>query len=205
MTGGWNMKKNNIEEYIPLFLDMMYDEEIAKQLPLDEIRDAFHTNQIQSKKEACLAFDAISGNSKRVLYIGSWLGFLTRVLIEKYPNIDFEEVDMDTRCKEISGRFNYTFKNYLGHQSMNIDSFGREQEFDTIINLSCEHMTTDWYDRIKSGTQLIMQSNNLVIDDHINNCKSLEDFKSKYPLREIKYSTTLQLNVFDRFTISGIK
>jgi len=194
-----------MEDYIPKFLDMLYDEEISKNLSLVEIRDAFHTNQIQSKKEASLAFEAVSDNAKKVLYIGSWLGFLTRVLVEKYPNINFEEVDMDTRCKEISGRFNYIFKNYLGHQSMNIDSFGREHEFDTVINLSCEHMTTDWFNRIKSGTQLIMQSNNLIIDDHINNCKSLDDFKSKYPLSEIKYSNTLKLNVFDRFTVSGIK
>ena len=194
-----------MEDYIPKFLDMLYDEEISKNLSLVEIRDAFHTNQIQSKKEASLAFEAVSDNAKKVLYIGSWLGFLTRVLVEKYPNINFEEVDMDTRCKEISGRFNYIFKNYLGHQSMNIDSFGREHEFDTVINLSCEHMTIDWFNRIKSGTQLIMQSNNLVIDDHINNCKSLDDFKSKYPLSEIKYSNTLKLNVFDRFTVSGVK
>jgi len=196
---------NCIESYIPKFLDMLYDGEIAKHLTIEEIRDAFHTNQIESKKQASLAFDAVSGNAKKVLYIGSWLGFLTRVLIEKYPNINFEEVDMDTRCKEISGRFNYTFKNYLGHQSMNIDEFGREHEFDTIINLSCEHMTTDWYNRVKPGTRLVIQSNNLVIDDHINNCKSLENFKNKYPLSEIKYSNTLKLNVFNRFTVSGIK
>ena len=194
-----------MEEYIPKFLDMMYDSEIAKHLTIEEVRDAFHTNQIQSKKQASLAFDAISDDTNKVLYIGSWLGFLTRVLIEKYPNISFEEVDMDTRCKEISGRFNYIFKNYLGHQSMNIDDFGREQEFDTIINLSCEHMTTDWYDRIKSGTKLVIQSNDLVIEDHINNCKTLDDFKKKYPLKKIEYSNTLELNVFNRFTLSGIK
>jgi hypothetical protein len=194
-----------MEEYIPKFLDMLYDEEIAKHFTIEEVRDAFHTNQIESKKQASLAFDTVSDNAKKVLYIGSWLGFLTRILIEKYPNINFEEVDMDTRCKEISGRFNYTFKNYIGHQTMNIDEFGHEHEFDTIINLSCEHMTKDWYDRIKPGTQLVIQSNNLVIDDHINNCDSLDTFKNKYPLSEIKYDTTLELNIFNRFTLAGIK
>ena len=194
-----------IESYIPKFLDMLYDEEIAKHLSIVEIRDAFHTNQIESKKQASLAFEAVSGNANKVLYIGSWLGFLTRVLVEKYPSINFYEVDMDTRCKEVSGRFNYTFKNYLGHQSVNIDDFESINDFDTVINLSCEHMTTDWYNRIKPGTQLVMQSNNLVIDDHINNCKSLDDFKRKYPLSEVKYDTTLELNIFNRFTLSGVK
>ena len=194
-----------MEEYIPKFLDMMYDSEIAKHLTIEEVRDAFHTNQIQSKKQASLAFDSISDNANKVLYIGSWLGFLTRVLIEKYPSVNFYEVDMDTRCKEISGRFNYTFKNYLGHKSVNIDDFESINDFDTVVNLSCEHMTTNWYNRIKPGTQLIMQSNNLVIDDHINNCKSLDDFKSKYPLSEVKYDTTLELNIFNRFTLAGIK
>jgi len=194
-----------MEEYIPKLLDMMYDSEIAKHLTIEEVRDAFHTNQIQSKKQASLAFDSISSNAEKVLYIGSWLGFLTRALVEKYPSINFYEVDMDTRCKEVSGRFNYTFKNYLGHESINIDEFEAINEFDTIINLSCEHMTTDWYKRIKPGTQLVIQSNNLVIEDHINNCKSLDDFKSKYPLSKISYENTLELNVFNRFALSGVK
>ena len=194
-----------MEKYIPKFLDMMYDSEIAKHLTIEEVRDAFHTNQIQSKKQASLAFDSISSNANKVLYIGSWLGFLTRALVEKYPSINFYEVDMDTRCKEVSGRFNYTFKNYLGHETINIDDFEAINEFDTIINLSCEHMTTDWYKRIKPGTQLVIQSNNLVIEDHINNCKSLDDFKSKYPISEVKYDTTLELNIFNRFTLAGIK
>ena len=194
-----------MEEYIPKFLDMMYDSEIAKHLTIEEVRDAFHTNQIKSKKQASLAFDSISSNAEKVLYIGSWLGFLTRALVEKYPSINFYEVDMDTRCKEVSGRFNYTFKNYLGHESINIDDFEAINEFDTIINLSCEHMTTDWYKRIKPGTQLVIQSNNLVIEDHINNCKSLDDFKSKYPLSKISYENTLELNVFNRFALSGVK
>ena len=184
---------------------MMYDSEIAKHLTIEEVRDAFHTNQIESKKQASLAFEAVSSDANKVLYIGSWLGFLTRVLVEKYPSVNFYEVDRDTRCKEVSGRFNYTFKNYLGHNSEDINNFESINDFDTIINLSCEHMTTDWYNRIKSGTQLIIQSNNLVIDDHINNCKSLQDFKKKYPIKEIKYSNTLKLNVFNRFTLSGIK
>ena len=194
-----------MEEYIPKFLDMMYDSEIAKHLTIEEVRDAFHTNKIQSKKQASLAFDSISSNAEKVLYIGSWLGFLTRELVEKYPSINFYEVDMDTRCKEVSGRFNYTFKNYLGHESINIDEFEAINEFDTIINLSCEHMTTDWYKIIKPGTQLVIQSNNLVIEDHINNCKSLDDFKSKYPLSKISYENTLELNVFNIFALSGVK
>ena len=194
-----------MEQYIPKFLDMLYASEIAKHLTIEELRDAFHTNQIQSKKQASLAFDSISNNANKVLYIGSWLGFLTRALIEKYPSINLYEVDMDTRCKDISGRFNYTFKNYLGHQSIDIDDFESINEFDTVINLSCEHMSVDWYNRIKPGTQLVIQSNNLVIDDHINNCESIDDFKSKYPLNKISYENTLELNVFNRFTLSGTK
>ena len=194
-----------MEQYIPKFLDMLYASEIAKHLTIEELRDAFHTNQIQSKKQASLAFDSISNNANKVLYIGSWLGFLTRALIEKYPSINLYEVDMDTRCKDISGRFNYTFKNYLGHQSIDINDFESINEFDTVINLSCEHMSVDWYNRIKPGTQLVIQSNNLVIDDHINNCESIDDFKSKYPLNKISYENTLELNVFNRFTLSGTK
>jgi len=85
--------------------------------------------------------------------------------------------------------------NYLGHHTADINSFDRHYQYDTIINLSCEHMSADWFKDIKSGTQLILQSNNLAIDGHINKCESLEDFKSKYSLSEIKYDNTLKLNI----------
>lgn len=42
---------NCIESYIPKFLDMLYDGEIAKHLTIEEVRDAFHTNQIESKNK----------------------------------------------------------------------------------------------------------------------------------------------------------
>ena len=53
--------------------------------------------------------------------------------------------------------------------------------------------------------ELVIQINNLIIEDHINNCKSLDDFKSKYPLSKISYENTLELNVFNRFALSGVK
>jgi len=43
-----------IEKYIPKFLDILYDEEILNNVSLTEIRDMFHTNQIQSKTKQYL-------------------------------------------------------------------------------------------------------------------------------------------------------
>ena len=40
---------------------------------------------------------------------------------------------------------------------------------DWIINTSCEHMSTLWYDSVDSGQLIIMQTNNLEeFDGHIN-------------------------------------
>jgi len=199
------MTNNDIEHYIPTFMDILYDDKISEKLSLAEVRDMCHTNQIQSKKSAIRAFNAISDNARSVLYIGSWAGLLTRVLLEKYPDINFTELDIDMRLKSISDRLNYQFENYLYHHTADINSFDRIHEFDTIINLSCEHMNMDWFNRISAGTQLVIQSNDLKIEDHINNCASLDDFKNKYPLDEIRHSETVELNVYNRFTISGIK
>ncbi len=194
-----------IEKHIPGFLDLLYQPDVAKLTNIEEIRDAFHTNQILSKNTASDAFDTIALDATEVLYIGSWFGFLTHHLAEQHPNVNFTEIDLDMRCNIISQKFNYMLNNYRGHHTADINSFDRQDNYDTIINLSCEHMDTQWFDRIKPGTKMVLQSNNLLIDDHVNNCKSLDEFKFKYPFTNLKYGRTLKLNVMERYTIAGIK
>lgn len=193
-----------IQFTIPKFLDLLYDDEIKDLVSLEEIRDAFHTNQILSKNQAIAAYDTIHYDNTKVLFIGSWFGFLTNYLLQNYKN-NIAEIDLDLRCNKISTRLNYREPGYLGHFTADINVFDRMHEYDTIINLSTEHKTADWFDRVKPGTQLVMQSNNLKISDHVNNCSDLEDMKSKYPLSNISYENTLQLNVFSRFTLAGKK
>lgn len=193
-----------IQHTIPKFFNILYDDEIKSLVSLDEVRDAFHTNQTQSKNQAITAYDSIHNDGNKVLYIGSWLGVLTRYLLENY-NTFITEIDIDLRCNTISKRLNQELPRYLGHITADVNVFDRMHEYDVIVNLSTEHMTDDWFKKVQSGTQLVMQNNNLQIDDHINNCTDLEDMKKKYSLSNISYESTLQLNVYNRFTLAGTK
>ena len=193
-----------IQHIIPKFLDILYDEEIKSLVSLDEVRDAFHTNQILSKNKAIAAYDSIHRDGIKILYIGSWFGVLTNYILENY-NTFVAELDMDMRCNKLSSRLNFRHSRYLGNFVADINVFDRMHEYDAIINLSTEHMSADWFARVKPGTLLVMQSNNLKVDDHINTCIDLDDMKNKYPLTSVSYSNTLELNVFNRFTLAGTK
>lgn len=187
-----------IEQYIPAFLDIVYKPDVRKLITLEEVRDAFHTNQILSKKQALEGFKTLDPSN--ALYVGAWIGFLTYCLKQEYPNISFSELDIDYRCTI----FNRYFSK-VPHYTADIEYFRQVSDFDTIINLSCEHMNNRWFDRLESGTNVLLQSNNMRIDDHINCCDSIDEMKEKYNLTKITYSHTLELNIMNRYTLAGIK
>jgi len=193
-----------IQSVVPKFFDILYDEKISSLVTLNEIRDAFHSNQIFSKNKAIAAYDSIHVDNCSVLFIGSWFGVMTNYILQYY-NCYVTEIDVDMRCRQISTRFNHKEPRYLGHYTADINVFDRMNEYDVIINLSTEHMNNDWFNRVKTGTKVVIQNNNLKIDDHINNCNDLEEMKTMYKLDKVLYENTLELNIFNRFTLAGIK
>jgi hypothetical protein len=190
---------------VPQFLDMLYQEDVINLTSLTEVRDAFHSNQLRSKEEAACALRSSCTHTGSLLYIGSWFGVYTRAICDEYPEMEVDSVDMDLRCKFISDRFNQSVKNYRENFVCDINCFDRLNNYDTIINLSSEHMSNNWFDRIEPGKSVVIQSNNLPISDHINTCASLEEMIAKFPMADTKYATELKLNVYTRFTLAGIK
>lgn len=194
-----------IDTYIPKFLDILYEDPVASLIQFSEVRDAFHSNQIISKTDAVNAFDALMNFPKNILYIGSWFGFLTRYICENYPHHTISELDFDPRLDVISRRFNSGLSNFKDRFIVDANSFDHYHPYTTVINLSTEHMTTDWFDKISPGTECVLQSNNFKINDHTNPCVSIEDMKQKFNLSTVFYENTVKLNVYNRFTLAGIK
>ena len=195
-----------IEEYIPKFMDILYEEDIKNRVNFNEVRDAFHTNQIVSKNDAIIGFSKLPKTKfKNVLYIGSWLGILTRCLCEQYPNYSFSQIDCENRLEPVSKRFVLSNANHVNYFNIDISDFKLLADYSTILNLSTEHMNEDWFNRLPTGTEIVMQCNNFKIDDHINICNSIDEMKSKYPLSQIYYENTIELNVYNRFTLVGKK
>ena len=73
-----------IEEYIPKFLQCLYSDSCKDaNIQAQELIDMFHENQIVSKKQMIYALDLLDLSRELYingLYIGSWMGFMTRIL-----------------------------------------------------------------------------------------------------------------------------
>ena len=196
-----------VEKYIPKFLSCLYDERIKDVIPGQELIDMFHSNQINSIYEILKAADTLrlQGMSTKTLYIGSWMGFKTK-LFSEYYGLNITELELDQRCKAVSEIWNSDNKNYDGHIQGDATQLDKEfyKDFKTVINPSCEHMSDDWYYNIPDGTFMILQSNDFDIPQHTNIVKNIQEMKEKYKMTDI-YSCTLQCTVYQRFTLAGIK
>lgn len=196
-----------IEKFIPKFLSCLYDERIKDVIPGQELIDMFHSNQINSIYEILKAADTLrlQGMPTKTLYIGSWMGFKTK-LFSEYYGLSITELELDKRCKAVSEIWNSDNKNYDGHVQGDATKLDKEfyKDFKTVINPSCEHMSDEWYYNIPDGTFMILQSNDFNIPQHTNIVKNVQEMKEKYKMKDI-YSCTLQCTVYQRFTLAGIK
>jgi hypothetical protein len=100
---------------------------------------------------------------------------------------------------------------YPGHFKT-LRSNGTECELwdkpDTIINTSCEHIIDfkSWYNKIPTGTLLILQSNNFFeIEDHVNCYKNVQEFVTDCPMSELQFADELDCGEYKRFMIIGQK
>ena len=220
-----------VEKYIPKFLSCLYDERIKDVIPVQELIDMFHSNQINSIYEILKAIGFITSQWDHVqkvgggveqppglyqaLYIGSWMGFKTK-LFSEYYGLSITELELDKRCKAVSEIWNSDNKHptktkptlnlYDGHIQGDATKLDKEfyKKFKTVINASCEHMMDDWYYNIPDGTFVVLQSNDFDIPQHTNIVKNIQEMKEKYKMTDI-YSCTLQCTVYQRFTLAGIK
>lgn len=78
---------------------------------------------------------------------------------------------------------------------------------DTIVNTSCEHIEnfSIWYDRIPTEKLLILQSNDLDIDEHINKVRDLKHFELQTPMTQVLFSDELNLEGYTRYMRIGYK
>ena len=75
-----------------------------------------------------------------------------------------------------------------------------------IINTSCEHMSTLWYDSVDKDQLIIMQTNNSdEFDGHINPCYTQSEMQEKYPLSKTLYVGALETPAYTRFMQIGYK
>jgi len=187
-------------------------------------RDAFSLGQLASKAWLLENADAIhtGRNQLTVAVLGCWIGALIQPLTMLTPRIQrIYGFDVDPSSVELSERFNqrlvqdgWRYKGVVADVSL-LET--RQMEFETggelisvkpdvVINTSCEHMGTEWFETADPDQLIIMQTNNSPdFDGHINPCESVKQMQERYPLRECLLAGKLELPVYTRFMQIGYK
>jgi len=191
-----------ISSFIPEFMNALYNDDAFKSTSLKEIRDAFRKKQIQGKAALLHLVETFCKKDKEVLVIGSWIGF-TSFCLYKLGYSKITEVDPDVRLTPIaiwSNRFNEEFTHITDDvNNLNLDMF------DVVINTSCEHIEdSTWFDNLKKGTLMFLQSTDYESWDHTNTCSSLDEMIEKYPM-DIVHAEELYLEQYSRYILVGIK
>lgn len=193
---------NFVTSHIPHVMQSLYVEELFNSTSLKEIRDAFRVDQIKCKSWLLERLENVSRDSK-ILVVGSWLGFTSYCLYK----MGFEyitETDPDSRLEQLACHINRDNQNFL-HLSKDVNEIDLS-EYDLIINTSCEHIWNDnWFNNIKSGTLVVLQSTNMKSEDHVNTVGNLKQMEYKYELC-LEYSGELFFNDrFSRYMLCGKK
>ena len=156
-----------------------------------------------------------------IAILGSWIGSLNPFLQKSFKPGRVYGIDQDAESIEKSERLNqewvqdsWKFKGVVADVDM-LDLSNMEFETggelinvkpDWIINTSCEHMSTGWFDTIDSDQLIIMQTNNSTeFDGHINICASAEEMQNKYPLSQTLFVGAMCTPVYDRYMQIGYK
>ena len=191
-------------------------------------KDALSRGQLRSKQWIVDSIKQINKPLGTVYLCAGWYGTLAYLLFSNNISIDkIRSFDIDESCWNIAETLNknYVMQNWKFKAStMNIHdieypghfktlrSNGTECELwdkpDTIINTSCEHIIDfkSWYNKIPTGTLLILQSNNFFeIEDHVNCYKNVQEFITDCPMSELQFADELDCGEYKRFMIIGQK
>jgi hypothetical protein len=139
----------------------------------------------------------------RVLVVGSWLGF-TSYCLYKEGFTFITETDIDSRLEKMARHVNMSNDKFK-HLNDDVNTLDLSN-YGLIINTSCEHIEDNrWFDNVKSGTLLALQSTNFKCPDHVNTVNNLEEMQRKYPLK-YSYVDDLVFNpMFSRYMVVGEK
>ena len=186
-------------------------------------RDAFSKGQLASKGWLLQQLNSVVTPKPdvTVAILGCWIGSLVDPLLDVTSANRIYGLDLDPSAIELAEKFNqqhvqnsWRFKGVVADVSTLVTS---DMEFETggelinvrpdvVVNTSCEHMDTHWFETADSDQLIILQTNDSEgYDGHINTCANLDEVKQKYPMSQIKYAGQLSLPAYTRFMLIGYK
>ena len=185
--------------------------------------DAFSLGQLASKAwllDTLFRIVPLKSNAE-VALLGCWIGSIVPFLHRGLTIKRIYGFDIDPNSIALADEFNrehvendWKFKGVVADMSMvptndmQFEVNGQLIEFkpDWVINTSCEHMDTEWFDTADSDQLIIMQTNNSPdFDGHVNTCDSIEEMQARYPLSDTVYVGSITTPAYTRFMQIGYR
>jgi hypothetical protein len=175
--------------------------------------DSFSHGQIKSKLWLCDKIEPYLNNSNIVI-LGGWYNVLSFLLLSRNNSINkITSIDIDPTTKDIADKITDLWRYENKVENIVADALDIEIQYDTVINCSSEHMTTDWFNKIKDGTLVCIQSSNMTDVNEpwniVTPSTDLQSFKDKYMLSKTMFLDTLRIQYnnfgYDRYMLVGIK
>lgn len=184
-------------------------------------KDAFSSGQISSKLWLCSQLEQIKFEKPAIIWVyGGWHAMTSMLLLvrQNLPISYVRSFDIDSSCETIADSLmenwiwqDWKFKAFT-RDCNDIDPLSGEygNPPDVVINTSTEHFfSNEWYDRIPSGTILVLQSNDMPHSDHHQCYDDLESFSKAYDLAPLFYKGNLVFKYptweFTRYMLIGKK
>jgi len=186
--------------------------ETQKQRPwaFKRLLDASTESQMESKLWLATELMSVDISSKNVALLGGWFAHIITTLLMDEVNVDtVTNFEIDQDAKFISYKFNRRYKPNYKAKRKNITISSLNENFDLIINTSCEHMFPMWKFRelnpqLKNSWYVLQSTDDDQYDDHINCVKDEFHLAEQANFTDIKYSGEKKLpNGMTRFMVIG--
>ena len=185
---------------ITQFVGQFYQSDLSESVIYKTLRDSLSEGQLFSKLRIVQIMQELNIRSKRCIFLAHWHGFLP-LLLKNYNLVDAGVgVELDERWVNFSNRMNYfwDWKGKLG----DVLNFHDYNDYDLIINTSCEHMDSSWLKNVPHKSTLILQSTDYRHEEHVNRVDSIDEFISQLPSHlQVIQSDVLQCPIYKRFTL----
>lgn len=180
--------------------------ETIKRFPEFDL-DCLSKGQLLSKLWVVDELKKVDRHLGKVHMYCGWYAILADMIFSNLKVNRIKSFDIDRSCQKIADEININHVIAEKFKAETANILKLKPNADTIINLSCEHLSNDeWFNRISEGTLVILQSNNFdKIKDHINCSSSIEEMAFKYPMSQFLYAGDLDLIDYKRFMLIGIK
>lgn len=173
--------------------------------------DSFSHGQIKSKIWLAEKLEPYIG--KNVVVLGSWYNLTAFVLKCRGNSSKITGVDMNPEVKPIADKICDVWRIEGSVSNITGDAANIPVDYDTVINCSSEHMSTEWFDNIKTGTLVCIQTSNITDPEYpwyiVTASPDIESFRSKYKLSSVLFCDTLRIQYdhwgYDRYMLIGTK